>query len=65
VNLVGDIAGKGVGKKHVPGPQGVRGRNSDNRLIRETLGWEPSRSLREGLKPTYQWIETQVMRNTG
>jgi GDP-D-mannose 3', 5'-epimerase len=65
VNLVGDIAGKGVSKKHVPGPQGVRGRNSDNRLIRETLGWEPSRSLREGLKPTYQWIETQVMRNTG
>jgi nucleoside-diphosphate-sugar epimerase len=64
VDLVADIADKRIGKKHVPGPQGVRGRNSDNRLIREKLGWEPSRSLRAGLEPTYQWIEAQVMRNS-
>jgi GDP-D-mannose 3',5'-epimerase len=64
VDLVADISGKRVGKNHVPGPQGVRGRNSDNRLIREKLGWEPSRSLRAGLEPTYHWIAAQVVRNT-
>jgi GDP-D-mannose 3', 5'-epimerase len=63
-SLVADIAGKRIGKNHVPGPQGVRGRNSDNRLIREKLGWEPGRSLRAGLEPTYQWIEAQVNRNS-
>jgi nucleoside-diphosphate-sugar epimerase len=63
VDLVADIAGKRIGKKHVPGPLGVRGRNSDNRLIREKLRWEPSQSLRNGLEPTYKWIERQVMRN--
>jgi GDP-D-mannose 3',5'-epimerase len=63
VGLVADIAGKKIGEKHVPGPQGVRGRNSDNRLIREKLSWEPSQSLRAGLEPTYKWIELQVMRN--
>jgi GDP-D-mannose 3', 5'-epimerase len=45
---------------HIPGPLGVRGRNSDNRLIRERLGWAPSKPLREGLKTTYAWIEGQV-----
>jgi GDP-D-mannose 3', 5'-epimerase len=63
VDLVADIAGKRIGKRQVPGPQGVRGRNSDNRLIREKLNWEPSRSLRTGLEPTYRWIEQQVSRN--
>jgi nucleoside-diphosphate-sugar epimerase len=63
VDLVADIAGKKIGKNHIPGPQGVRGRNSDNRLIRDKLCWEPRRSLRAGLEPTYRWIETQVMRN--
>ena len=63
VDLVADIAGKRIGKKHIPGPQGVRGRNSDNRLIREKLGWEPSQSLRTGLEATYGWIEGQVRRN--
>ena len=48
VDLVADIAGKRIGKMHVPGPQGVRGRNSDNRLIRERLRWEPSRPLLAG-----------------
>jgi nucleoside-diphosphate-sugar epimerase len=63
VDLVADIAGKRIGKKHVDGPQGVRGRNSDNRLVKEKLGWAPAQSLRLGLEPTYRWIETQVMRN--
>jgi GDP-D-mannose 3',5'-epimerase len=63
VDLVADIAGKRIGKKHIPGPQGVRGRNSDNRLIREQLGWEPTQSLRTGLEATYGWIEGQVRRN--
>lgn len=55
-----DIAGKRLTVKHVPGPLGVRGRNSDNRLIREKLGWAPSRPLREGLEKTYSWISAQV-----
>ena len=53
VDLVADIAGKKVGKRHIDGPQGVRGRNSDNRLIREKLGWAPGRDLRSGLEETY------------
>ena len=60
VDLVADIAGKQIRKKHIPGPQGVRGRNSDNRLIREKLHWEPTQSLRAGLESTYRWIEKQV-----
>ena len=55
-----DIAGKKLDLLHVPGPLGVRGRNSDNRLISKTLGWTPSRPLREGLEKTYAWIEEQV-----
>jgi len=46
--------------RHVPGPQGVRGRNSDNTLIREKLGWEPSIPIREGLRKTYFWIKEQI-----
>ena len=45
---------------HVEGPQGVRGRNSDNSRLREVLGWEPEIDLEEGLVPTYGWIERQV-----
>jgi nucleoside-diphosphate-sugar epimerase len=51
-----DIAGKKVNIIHVPGPLGVRGRRSDNRLIRKELGWEPQMKLYNGLKPTYHWI---------
>ena len=58
--MVMDIAGKNLTVKHVPGPLGVRGRNSDNRLIREKLGWAPSCPLREGLEKTYAWISAQV-----
>jgi GDP-D-mannose 3',5'-epimerase len=64
LELVADIAGKRIRKKHVPGPQGVRGRNSDNRLIREKLHWAPTQSLRAGLESTYRWIEQQVSRNS-
>jgi GDP-D-mannose 3',5'-epimerase len=48
---------------HVEGPQGVRGRNSDNSKLREVLGWEPEISLEDGLEPTYRWIEEQVERS--
>jgi nucleoside-diphosphate-sugar epimerase len=44
----------------VPGPQGVRGRNSDNNRLRQVLGWEPQVSLEEGIARTYKWIEAQV-----
>ena len=54
------IAGKKQSIKHIPGPLGVRGRNSDNKLIREKLGWEPNYPLRKGLEKTYIWIEKKV-----
>ena len=59
-DLIASIAGISVSKKHVPGPQGVRGRNSDNSRLREVLKWEPSVTLEEGLAKTYAWIEEQV-----
>jgi GDP-D-mannose 3',5'-epimerase len=59
--IVIDISGKpGIGIEHVDGPQGVRGRNSDNTRLREVAGWEPRVSLEDGLVPTYRWIEEQV-----
>ncbi len=58
--MVMDIAGKKLTIKHVEGPLGVRGRNSDNRLIREKLGWCPSIKLRHGMEITYRWIDEQV-----
>lgn len=58
--IVADIAGIDVRLKHVPGPQGVRGRNSDNSLLREVLHWEPEITLETGLAKTYAWIETQI-----
>jgi nucleoside-diphosphate-sugar epimerase len=61
--IVIDISGKKLDIIHVPGPTGVRGRNSDNRLIRQELGWAPSQPLRVGLEQTYEWIEGQVQRN--
>ena len=59
-DLVATIAGISITKKHVPGPQGVRGRNSDNTRLRQVLDWEPRISLEEGLTRTYVWIEQQV-----
>lgn len=58
--IVMEIAGKKLTIKNIEGPLGVRGRNSDNRLIKEKIGWEPNFSLFEGLKFTYPWIEEQV-----
>ena len=55
-----DIAGKKQNIKHIPGPLGVRGRNSDNNLIQEKLGWRPNWSLRKGMEITYKWITKQV-----
>lgn len=59
-DIIAKVAGVRISKKHVPGPQGVRGRNSDNNRLREVLGWEPGVSLEEGLDHTYSWIEEQV-----
>ena len=58
--LVIKIAGKRAGIKNIPGPQGVRGRTSDNTLIKEKLGWAPSQPLSDGLKKTYTWIQSQI-----
>jgi nucleoside-diphosphate-sugar epimerase len=58
--IVMSVAGKKLGLNHISGPLGVRGRNSDNRLISEKLNWKPSRPLREGLEKTYRWISEQV-----
>jgi GDP-D-mannose 3', 5'-epimerase len=55
-----EVSGKKLGLRHISGPLGVRGRNSDNRLIREKLGWAPSRPLRVGIQKTYEWISAQV-----
>jgi GDP-D-mannose 3', 5'-epimerase len=60
VDIVARIAAVRVTKKHVPGPQGVRGRNSDNTRIRKVLSWEPIIALEDGLQRTYSWIEEQV-----
>ena len=60
VTMIADIAGVRIRKKHIGGPMGVRGRNSDNTLLREVLGWEPAVSLEQGLERTYAWIESQV-----
>jgi GDP-D-mannose 3',5'-epimerase len=61
--MIADIAGKSIKLHHIPGPLGVRGRNSDNRMIEERLGWKPSTPLRGGLERTYEWIERQVLSN--
>ena len=60
VDTAASVAGKTVEKNHIDGPTGVRGRNSNNDLIREKLGWDYSQSLEEGIRKTYAWIATQV-----
>lgn len=55
-----EIAGKELKIHHIPGPQGVRGRNSDNTMIQQTLGWRPSQPLRTGMEKLYFWIDKQV-----
>lgn len=59
-DMIAECAGVRIEKVHVEGPQGVRGRNSDNTRLREVLGWEPQISLEQGLERTYAWVEQQV-----
>jgi GDP-D-mannose 3', 5'-epimerase len=58
--IIMKIAGKKLRIKHIPGPLGVRGRNSDNRLMKSKLGWSPSMPLKKGLSITYAWIKDQI-----
>jgi nucleoside-diphosphate-sugar epimerase len=60
VDIVSKIAGKTLIKKHIKGPTGVRGRNSDNKLIKEKIGWAPSQPLEIGLSKTYAWINRMI-----
>lgn len=60
VDIASSIEGKSVTKIHVPGPNGVRGRNSNNDLVREKLNWDYSMTLREGIEKTYLWIKNQI-----
>jgi nucleoside-diphosphate-sugar epimerase len=60
VETAARVAGKEVEKNHIDGPLGVRGRNSNNDLIREKLGWDYSQSLEEGIGKTYNWILEQI-----
>jgi nucleoside-diphosphate-sugar epimerase len=65
INRLADIAMEIAGKKltvnHIPGPLGVRGRNSENSLLRKELGWEPTSTLRQGMKTTYDWIKSRYL----
>ena len=63
VDLIADIAGKTINKIHIDGPLGVRGRNSDNKLIQSDLNWSPKFSLKEGISKTYEWIDAKVKAN--
>jgi nucleoside-diphosphate-sugar epimerase len=60
VETAAKVSGKTVSKIHIDGPLGVRGRNSNNDLIREKLGWDYSQSLEEGIFKTYYWIKSQI-----
>lgn len=62
--MIMEIAGKKLSIKHIQGPLGVRGRNSDNGLIKQQLGWKPSAPLMEGLKDTYRWIKMMVEKDS-
>ena len=58
--MIIDISGKNIDIRHIDGPLGVMGRNSDNKLIQEKLGWFPSSKLIDGITITYNWIKEQV-----
>ena len=62
VDTAAKVAGKKISKNHIDGPLGVRGRNSNNDLIREKLGWDYEQSLEEGIRKTYDWIKWQVLK---
>jgi len=59
-SMVIDISGKNLGLKNISGPVGVRGRNSDNKLYKNKIGWQPTQSLYDGIKHTYKWINSQI-----
>jgi GDP-D-mannose 3',5'-epimerase len=63
VDIISEISNKQIVKNHITGPTGVRGRNSDNRLIREKLNWDYKQPLKDGIRLTYAWIEEQVKKN--
>ena len=63
VDIATKVSGKTIQKKHIDGPLGVRGRNSDNQLILEKLGWKPDYPLEKGIKKTYDWISQQISQN--
>jgi GDP-D-mannose 3',5'-epimerase len=60
VRMVSKVANKDLSINNVPGPLGVRGRNSDNSLIQQSLGWSPSAPLEDGIRKTYSWIASQI-----
>jgi GDP-D-mannose 3',5'-epimerase len=60
IDIISKFDSKKLSIHHIPGPEGVRGRNSDNTLIKKTLGWAPGTTLKDGLKITYAWIKTQI-----
>ena len=62
VDTAAKVAGKKISKNHIDGPLGVRGRNSNNDLIREKLGWDYEQSLEEGIRKTYEWIKYQTVK---
>jgi nucleoside-diphosphate-sugar epimerase len=63
--MVIKLSGKNLSLKNIPGPEGVRGRNSDNTLIQEKLNWRPSSRLSDGVAKTYQWISSLVEKKYG
>ena len=63
VDIISEISNRAIVKNHIAGPTGVRGRNSDNRLIREKLNWDYKQPLKDGIRITYAWIEEQVKKN--
>jgi nucleoside-diphosphate-sugar epimerase len=60
VDTAARVAGKTIDKKHIEGPLGVRGRNSNNDLIRKELGWDYEMTLEEGIRQTYNWIMGEI-----
>ena len=60
VDTTAKVASKTIEKNHIEGPLGVRGRNSNNDLVREKLGWDYSQTLEEGIRKTYVWISEQI-----
>lgn len=61
-DLVAEVGGVSISKKHIPGPEGVRFRNSDNTRIKEVLNWAPSITLKDGIQQTYVWIQSELER---